>query len=145
MRSPRRGRQMPFVGTGQQSRGLLGVAPGGQAVVTPFSAVLELLGAVVGPSESVDGEIALFDGLTGKRLKRAMGTGIVAVADGVMSVVAVSGDPDTYLAGDLNFTVPSGTGGGAFFMSPLTTGGDPTTAELVFAPNGDVVMVPEYF
>lgn len=33
----------------------------------------------------------------------------------------------------------------AFFMSPLTTGGDPSTAELIFAPNGEAVMAPESF
>lgn len=36
-------------------------------------------------------------------------------------------------------------GSSAYYMSPLTTGGDPTTAELVFGPDGDVVMVPVYF
>ncbi len=33
----------------------------------------------------------------------------------------------------------------SFYMSPLTTGGDPTTAELIFGPDGDVVMVPVDF
>lgn len=33
----------------------------------------------------------------------------------------------------------------AFYMSPLTTGGDPAAAELVFSPDGDVVMVPVSF
>ncbi len=33
----------------------------------------------------------------------------------------------------------------SFYMSPLTTGGDPTTAELIFGPDGDVVMVPVAF
>ncbi len=42
------------------------------------------------------------------------------------------------------FQTPS-TPSGAFYMSPLTTGGDPTTAELIFAPDGDVVMVPVAF
>lgn len=32
-----------------------------------------------------------------------------------------------------------------YYMSPLTTGGDPATAELVFGPTGDVVMVPIYW
>jgi len=35
--------------------------------------------------------------------------------------------------------------GASFYMSPLTTGGDPTTAELIFAPDGDVVMLPVAF
>jgi hypothetical protein len=40
-------------------------------------------GDVVGPAASVDGEIALYDGITGKLLKRATGTGIVRVTSGV--------------------------------------------------------------
>ncbi len=36
-------------------------------------------------------------------------------------------------------------GSPAFYMSPLTTGGDPTTAELIFGPDGDVVMLPVLF
>ena len=40
-------------------------------------------GDVVGPAASVEKEIALFDGATGKFLERATGTGIVRVASGV--------------------------------------------------------------
>lgn len=32
-----------------------------------------------------------------------------------------------------------------FYMSPLTTGGDPAAAELIFNPSGDVIDVPVYF
>ena len=43
-------------------------------------------GDVVGPSSSVDAEIALFDSTTGKLIKRATGTGFVRAASGVASV-----------------------------------------------------------
>lgn len=38
---------------------------------------------VVGPASSVASEVALFDGTTGKLIKRATGTGVVRVASGV--------------------------------------------------------------
>lgn len=40
------------------------------------------------PSSSVDGEISLFSGTTGKKIKRATGTGFVKVVSGVISVVS---------------------------------------------------------
>jgi hypothetical protein len=51
-------------------------------------------------------------------------------------------------AGGSSWEPPTGGGspsGSSFYMSPVTTGGDPTTAELIFAPDGDVVMVPVDF
>lgn len=53
-------------------------------------------------------------------------------------------DDTVFLRGDGTFATPPG-GSPAYYMSPLTTGGDPSTAELIFAPDGDVVMVPVYF
>lgn len=44
-------------------------------------------GDVVGPSSSLDGQIALFDGPSGKLLKTASGTGSVYATNGVYSVV----------------------------------------------------------
>lgn len=38
---------------------------------------------VAGPISSIDGEIALFDGVTGKVIKRATGTGVVKATAGV--------------------------------------------------------------
>jgi hypothetical protein len=49
-------------------------------------------GDVVGPSASVDGEIALYDGMTGKLLKRATGSGVVKAASGVYSTGATIND-----------------------------------------------------
>jgi hypothetical protein len=42
-------------------------------------------GDVVGPGSSVASEVALFDGTTGKLIKRATGTGIAALTSGVLS------------------------------------------------------------
>lgn len=46
-------------------------------------------GDVVGPASSVDGEVALFDGVSGTLLKRATGTGVAKLASGVLSVSPV--------------------------------------------------------
>jgi len=48
-------------------------------------------GDVVGPSSSVASEVALFDGTTGKLLKRASGTGVAYLTSGVLSVLTASG------------------------------------------------------
>ena len=47
-------------------------------------------GDVSGPSASVDGELALFQGTSGKTLKRASGSGLVKLADGVLGLVSGS-------------------------------------------------------
>jgi hypothetical protein len=44
-------------------------------------------GDVTGPSSSVDSEVALFSGTTGKVIKRAAATGIAKLASGVLSAV----------------------------------------------------------
>ena len=43
-------------------------------------------GDVVGPSSSVDSEVALYSGTTGKLLKRATGSGLATLASGVLGV-----------------------------------------------------------
>jgi len=58
-------------------------AAGGGKYVASYSDVEFAAGDVVGPGTTVDKEIALFDGTTGKLLERATGTGIVRVASGV--------------------------------------------------------------
>lgn len=45
-------------------------------------------GDVVGPASSVASEVALFDGTTGKLLKRATGTGLAKLTAGVLSAVS---------------------------------------------------------
>jgi hypothetical protein len=53
--------------------------------VTPSSGT----GDVAGPSSSVDSEVVLFSGTTGKVIKRATGTGIAHVTSGVLSASKV--------------------------------------------------------
>ena len=45
-------------------------------------------GDVSGPAASADGEVALFQGTTGKQLKRAAGTGLARLANGVLQLVS---------------------------------------------------------
>lgn len=56
-------------------------------------------GAVKGPGSSVASEIALFDGTTGKLIKRATGSGFVRAASGVYSASALA-------AADFPATIP---------------------------------------
>lgn len=48
------------------------------------------LGNVSGVASSVDGEVALFNGTSGKSIKRATGTGVAKLTSGVLSVSNVS-------------------------------------------------------
>jgi hypothetical protein len=90
------------------------VAPGQPATVTnsgtSAAAVLDFeipegepgengagTGDVVGPSSSVDGEIALYDSTTGKLLKRASATGLLKATSGVLGT-ASSGDADSIVS-----------------------------------------------
>lgn len=79
-------------------------------------------GDVVGPAAAVDGEIALFDGVSGKLIKRATGTGVARVDSGVLSVDSdvtdlVSAASDT-VAGKVELATTAET----------TTGSDATRA-----------------
>lgn len=48
----------------------------------------EIGGSLTGPSSSVDSEIAIFSGTTGKVIKRATGTGFAKLTSGVLSSVS---------------------------------------------------------
>lgn len=74
-------------------------------------------GDVVGPSSSVDSEIALFDSTTGKLLKRATGTGVVRAASGVYSASKLKRTFCMFI-GDGTNTISTGVQG--FFSCPIT-------------------------
>lgn len=63
-------------------------------------------GDVTGPASSVDSEIALFSGTTGKTIKRASATGILKGASGVLS--AASEGTDYYAPGGTDVAVTDG-------------------------------------
>lgn len=64
-------------------------------------------GDVTGPASSVDSEIVLFDGTTGKDLKRATGTGFVKVVSGVMQTPNAS----VNLTSEVTGVLPVANGG----------------------------------
>ena len=68
----------------------------GQAIVTDGAGVLSFASAgtgdVVGPSSSVDSELALFNSTTGKLIKRASLTGLVKATSGVASAATAGTD-----------------------------------------------------
>ena len=77
-----------------------------------FVSAAESGGDVVGPASSEDGAVALFDGVTGKLLKEATQTGIAYVQSGVLKTCDVS----------------------------VLTNGNPSSPELMWDSNGDVMM-----
>lgn len=74
-------------------------------------------GDVVGPSASVDGEIALFSGITGKLLRRATSTGVVKMTSGVASVV--TGTATDCIRVNGTTTSCSGGGGGGTYTAGI--------------------------
>jgi hypothetical protein len=143
-----------------------------QALVTDGAGVLSFAstgsGDVVGPSSSVDSELALFNSTTGKLIKRASLTGLVKATSGVASAatagtdfVAPSGALGTPSSGTLtNCTVDGtnpigyrdlpavGTKTGSYTLAvgdvgkyvQVGSGGSITIPDATFA-EGDVVVI----
>jgi hypothetical protein len=72
-------------------------------------------GDVVGPAASVDSEVAIFSGITGKLLKRASATGVAKLTSGVLSASAVD------LTSEVSGVLPGANGG---FTEALVLGTD---------------------
>lgn len=67
-------------------------------------------GDVSGPASSVDGEVALFDGITGKLIKSATGTGFAKLTSGVLSAQTDISNADINAAAAIDRTkIASGT------------------------------------
>jgi hypothetical protein len=97
-----------------------------QALVTDGAGVLSFAstgsGDVVGPSSSVDSELALFNSTTGKLIKRASLTGLVKATSGVASAATSGTD---YLAPPSGTALLKANSGGA--LANATAGTDYTS------------------
>jgi hypothetical protein len=85
-------------------------------------------GDVAGPAASVDSELALYSGTSGKTLKRATGSGIALVTSGVFSTFATSAGLASALSDE------TGSGAAVFAGSPALTG-TPTAPTAATATN----------
>lgn len=74
-------------------------------------------GNVVGAAASVDGELVLYSGTTGKALKRASTTGLLKATSGVLSAAAAGTD---YAAPTTGSSVLKGNGSGGFSAAAAT-------------------------
>lgn len=81
--------------------GVLSTAVAGVDYLTPGSA-----GDFYGTSSSVDGEIVLFNGTTGKQAKRATQTGLLKATSGVLSTAVAGTD---YVVPELSINNQTGT------------------------------------
>ena len=95
-------------------------------------------GDVIGPPGSGDGEVALFQGTTGKLLKRATGTGVARLANGVLQVV--SGPAGDCVRAD-GSTGPCG--GTVYFGAGLEGGG--TASDPVRLASGGSVASQTFY
>ena len=97
-----------------------------QALVTDGAGVLSFAstgsGDVIGPSSSVDSELALFNSTTGKLIKRASLTGLVKATSGVASAATAGTD---YLAPPSGTAILKANSGGA--LANATAGTDYVT------------------
>jgi len=98
-------------------------------------------GDVVGPAASIDSEVVLFSGTSGKLLKRATGTGFATVISGVLAVLTgtvVTALLDVFTSALQGLVPPSGGGTSTFlradgtFAAP-TAGGDLALSKKILA------------
>lgn len=80
--------------------------------VVPSWAANPAGGDVAGPASSVNSEIMLFNGITGKIAKSATGTGYVAVSSGVYQTPSAT-IPVSAISGFVNNSMPTGVVDGA--------------------------------
>tara|TARA_R110000868_G_scaffold196311_1_gene442191 strand:+ start:121 stop:849 length:729 start_codon:yes stop_codon:yes gene_type:complete len=122
-----------------------------QALVTDGAGVLSFAstgsGDVVGPSSSVDSELALFNSTTGKLIKRASLTGLVKATSGVASAatagtdyVAPAGALGTPSSGTLTNCTADGTDAVGFRNVPIASKSAAYTT--VLADSGKVIFHP---
>jgi hypothetical protein len=104
----------------------LPVANGGTGATT-LAGVRTSIGAgdVNGPAASVDGEIALYSGTTGKTIQRATTTGILKGTSGVLSAATAGTD---YLAPPAGTSILKGNSGGALANAVAGTDYAPPTS-----------------
>ena len=103
-------------------------------------------GDVVGPASSVDSELALFDGITGKLLKRASGSGYGKLSSGVLSVQSTP-LPSADLNGGRTVNAQTGTtytfalsDGSAAGGFPLVTASNASAQTYTVPPNSSVAF-----
>ena len=96
-------------------------------------------GDVVGPSSSVASEVALFDGNTGKLIKRAAITGIAKLTSGVLS--AATAGTDYYAPGSTDVAVADGGTGSSTAAGARTNLGLGTMAveAVTLSTQGDIL------
>jgi hypothetical protein len=111
---------------------------GGKTVVTVAGGSGS--GDVVGPASSVDSEIALFDGVTGKAIKRATTTGLLKATSGVISAAVADTDYASAAKGVTNGDSHDHSGGDGAQIAYSSLSGLPTlgtaaaTASTDYAP-----------
>lgn len=95
-------------------------------------------GDVTGPAGAADGEVALYQGTTGKLLKRASGTGVARLTNGVLGVVSGSGADCVRADGS------SGPCGGALYFGAGLEGSG-TAADPVRIAGGGAVASQAFY
>jgi len=89
-------------------------------------------GDVVGPASSVDNEVTLFNGTTGKAIKRASSTGVMSMTAGVLSTATTV----SLAAGGTNAAITASNGAVAFSTASAISLSPVGTAGQVLISNG---------